>query len=113
MVDFKLQVVNRDSSVRVNGSFHSEADDIFYRLERGSDAKLSEERLLLFESSSKSKIRDLLSGGVDLVVVISSEFLVQEPLSLLDLGDIFSDTGSNEVVLEPAIGSFDLASGLG
>ena len=46
------------------------------------------------------------------MMVVSLEFLVQDPLSLLDLGDIFSDTGSNEVVLEPAIGSFDLASGL-
>jgi len=46
------------------------------------------------------------------VVVISSEFLVEDPLSLLNMGDIFSDTGSNDVVLEPGIGSFDLASGL-
>jgi hypothetical protein len=61
----------------------------------------------------KSEIRDLLSGGMNLVMVISSEFLVQDPLSLLDLANIFSDTGSNEVVLEPAIGSFNLASGLG
>ena len=34
-------------------------------------------------------------------------------MSLLDLGDIFSDTGTDEVVLEPAIGSLDLTSGLG
>jgi hypothetical protein len=61
----------------------------------------------------KSKIRDLLSGGVNLLVVISSELLVKDYLSLLDLGDIFSDTGSDEVVLEPAIRSFNLASGLG
>ena len=45
-------------------------------------------------------------------MVISSEFLVENPLSLLDLGNIFSDTGSNEVVLEPAVRSLDLASGL-
>ncbi len=113
MVDFNGQVVNRDSSVRVNSSFHPEAKDIFYRLERGSDFKFSEERLFFFESSLKSKIRDLLSGGVNLVVVISLEFLVENPLSLLDLGDIFSDTGTDEVVLEPAIGSLDLTSGLG
>jgi hypothetical protein len=81
-------------------------------LERGFDFEFSEERLFLFESFLESKIRDLLSGGVNLVVVISSEFLVEDPLSLLNMGDIFSDTGSNEVVLEPAIGSFDLASGL-
>jgi len=60
----------------------------------------------------KSKIRDFLSGGVNLVVVISSEFLVKEFLSVLDFGYIFSDTGSDESVLEPAVGSFDLASGL-
>ena len=46
------------------------------------------------------------------MMVISSEFLVQDPLSLLDLGNIISDTGSNEVVLEPAIGSLNFASGL-
>jgi len=81
-------------------------------LERGSDFEFSKERLFLFEGSLKTKIRDLLSGRVNLVVVISSEFLVKDFLSLLDLGDIFSDTGSDEVVLEPAVGSFDLASGL-
>lgn len=60
----------------------------------------------------KSKIRDLLSGGVNLAIVISSEFLVKDLLSVLDLGDIFSGTGTDEVILEPAIGSFDFASGL-
>jgi hypothetical protein len=61
----------------------------------------------------KSEIRDLLSGGVNLVVVISTEFLVQDPLSLLDIGDILPDAGSDQSILEPAIGSFNLASGLG
>jgi hypothetical protein len=81
-------------------------------LERRFDVKLSKERPLLFESSLESKIRDLLSGGVNLVMVISSEFLVEDLLSLLDLDDIFSDAGSDEVILEPAIRSFNLASGL-
>jgi hypothetical protein len=61
----------------------------------------------------KSEIRDFLSGGVNLVVVISTEFLVQDPLSLLDIGDILPDAGSDQSILEPAIGSFNLASGLG
>jgi hypothetical protein len=43
----------------------------------------------------KSEIRDLLNGGVNLVVVISTEFLVQDPLSLLDIGDILPDAGSD------------------
>jgi len=29
MVDLQLEVVDRDSSVRVNGSVHSKAEDIF------------------------------------------------------------------------------------
>jgi hypothetical protein len=61
----------------------------------------------------KSKIRDLLGGGMNLLVVISTEFLVQDPLGLLDVGDVLPDASPDESVLEPAIGSFNLASGLG
>ena len=43
-VDFELKRVDRDFSVRVYGSIHSEAEDIFCRLERGRDFKFSEER---------------------------------------------------------------------
>jgi hypothetical protein len=48
MVYLKLEVVDRDSSVRINGSVHSEAEDILYGLIRGFDCKFSEERLPLF-----------------------------------------------------------------
>jgi hypothetical protein len=49
---------------------------------------------------------------VKLLVVISVEFKIKNPLSLFDLFDILSDTGADESVLEPTIGSFDFASGL-
>jgi len=61
----------------------------------------------------KSQIGDFLGRGVKLLVVISVEFMIKSPLSLFDLFDIFSDTGADESVLEPTIGSFDFASGLG
>jgi len=48
MVHFKSEVVDRDSSVRINGSVHSEAEDILHRLIRGLDYEFSEERLILF-----------------------------------------------------------------
>ena len=41
---FKLHVVDRDSSVRIDGSIHSETEDIFSRLERGLDLEFSKER---------------------------------------------------------------------
>jgi hypothetical protein len=48
MVEFELEVVDRDFPVRINGSVHSEAEDIFYGLIRGFDRKFSEERLSFF-----------------------------------------------------------------
>ena len=49
---------------------------------------------------------------MDLVVVISVEFLVEDSLCVVNIGDILPDTGSDQSVLEPAIRSLDLASGL-
>ena len=49
---------------------------------------------------------------MNLLVVISVEFVVKNPLGLFDSFDVFSDTGADEVVLEPTIGSLDLTSGL-
>ena len=48
MIDFELEIIDRDFSVRINRSVHSKAEDIFDRLIRGFDAKLSEEGFFLF-----------------------------------------------------------------
>jgi hypothetical protein len=61
----------------------------------------------------ESQVRDFLSRGVNLLVVIPVEFMIKDPLGVFDLFDIFSDTGADESVLEPTVGSFDFASGLG
>jgi hypothetical protein len=45
-------------------------------------------------------------------VIISVEFMVKNPLSLFNFGDLFSDTGSNESILKPSVGSFHFALGL-
>jgi hypothetical protein len=60
----------------------------------------------------ETQIGDFLGCGVKLLVVISVEFMIKNPLSLFDLFDIFSDTGADESVLEPTIGSFHFALGL-
>jgi len=82
-------------------------------LVRGFDLKGPEERTFFFESFLEPQIGDFLGGGMDLLVVISVEFMVKNPLCLFDFGDILSDTGSDESVLEPTIRSFNFASGLG
>jgi len=113
MIEFQLEVVDRDSSVRVNSSVYSKAEDIFDRLVRGFDLKGSEERAFFSESLLESEIGDFLCSRVDLLIVIPVEFEVKNRLGLFDLGDILSDTGADESVLEPPIGSFNFASGLG
>jgi len=60
----------------------------------------------------ESQIGDFLGGGVNLLVIISVEFVGKNPLGLFDFGDILSDTGSDKSILEPTIRSFNLASGL-
>jgi hypothetical protein len=113
MVDLQLEIVDRNSSISVDGSVQSKAEDIFDRFIRGFDVKGSEERAFFSESLLEPEIGDFLGGGVELLVIIAVEFMVKNPLSLFDLGDILSDTGSDESILEPAIGSFNLTSGLG
>jgi len=113
VVDFELEVVNRDSSIRINGSIHSKTEDIFDGLIRGFDLKGSEERPFFLEGFLEPLVGDFLCGGMDLLVVIPVEFVVKNALGLFDLGDILSDTGSDETILEPTIGSFNLTSGLG
>jgi hypothetical protein len=108
-----LEIVDRNSSIRVDSSIQSEAEDIFDRFIRGFDLKGSEERAFFSESLLEPEIGDLLSGGVDLPVVISVKFVGENPLGVFDFGDILSDTGSDETILEPTIRSFDFAPGLG
>jgi len=50
---------------------------------------------------------------VDLAVVVSMDFLAKNVLGRFNIGDIFSDTGSNQMVLEPTVRPFDLAFSLG
>ena len=47
-MDFELEVMDRDLSIRVYSSIHSETEDILGGLEGGSDFEFSKERLLLF-----------------------------------------------------------------
>jgi len=60
----------------------------------------------------ESKIRDLLSGGVNLPAVVSMEFLIQGPLNLVDIGDILPGVGSDQSIFELPVRSLNLASGL-
>lgn len=50
---------------------------------------------------------------MDLVIVVAIEFSPEDLPGFVDELDIFSGAGADESILEPAIGAFDLAFGLG
>ncbi len=50
---------------------------------------------------------------MNLAVVIPMDFLPKDLLGWFDGGDIFSDAGSNQMVLKPTVRSFDLSFRLG
>jgi hypothetical protein len=60
----------------------------------------------------KTKIRNLLGGGVNLLMVIAMDFLSKDLLGGFDVADLFSDTGSDEPVLKPPVGAFHFPFGL-
>jgi len=49
---------------------------------------------------------------VDLTVIIAVDFLSKDVLGWLDSGNVFSDAGSDKVVLKPTVGPLNLAFGL-
>jgi hypothetical protein len=58
MIELELEVVDRDSSIRVDGSVHPKAEDIFDRFIRGFDLKGSKERPFFSESLLEAEIGD-------------------------------------------------------
>jgi hypothetical protein len=60
----------------------------------------------------KTEIRNLLSSGVNLSIVISVDFLPKDLLSRFDIGNIFSDTNSNQPVLKPTVRALHFSFGL-
>ncbi len=57
--------------------------------------------------------RDLSGGGMDLMVIITVDLMIENFLGVLYVSDVFPHTCSNEPILEPPIGSFNFAFCLG
>ena len=49
---------------------------------------------------------------MNLLIVIAMDFVPEDLLGGLDVGDIFSDTGSDQAVLKPAVGALHFRFGL-
>jgi hypothetical protein len=75
-------------------------------------SKGAEEADAGFSSMIKPQAGDLAGDGVDLVVVVAVDFIAQDAADFFQVGKLFQGAGTDNTILEPAIGAFDLALGL-
>lgn len=59
-----------------------------------------------------TNIRNLLGGGVNLSEVVSMDFMPEDLVGGFDFGDTFSDTDSDQPILEATIRTFHFPFGL-
>ena len=93
--------------IRIDGTIEAQTKNIFHRLEGWFYHKLPEQGFVLFQRSLEPIVRDLLGRRVDLVVIVTVDLMVENTLGVVDVGDVFAHTGSNESILEPPIGTFN------
>ena len=105
----ELQVIERDSAISIYGALDAEAEEVFGRLEGRRQCEGPEERLLGPERSLEAQIRDFAGRGVDPLIVVVMDFLREEAIGVTDRRDVLPQAGPDEVVLQPAVGPFDLA----
>lgn len=108
----ELQGVERDSAIGIRRALDADAEEVLGRLEGRRQRERPEERWLGLQRLLEAEGRDLARGRVDPAVVVVVDFRGQELVGLSEGRDIFPDTGPDEVILQPAVGPFDLPLGL-
>ena len=112
VVEFQLQIVDRDRAVVVNDPVHPEAKDVFKGFKRRRDKEFPEDVLLFSEGSLITKARDFFGGGMNPFVIILMDLAEQDLIGRGDGFDVFPGTDTDDMILQPAVGAFDLAFGL-
>jgi hypothetical protein len=113
-VDLELQGVEGDSAVSIGGSLEAQAKDILDGLMGRFDAEGPEKGLVAPKGLLKTEGRDFQGGGVDLAVVITMDFMMEDGLGLADIRDVIAHAGAVQMIfLKPAIRALDFSFGLG
>jgi len=77
------------------------------------DGEFAKEVISGLSCLCEADVGDFTCRGVELMVVIAMDFVSEDRANFFQGGEFFIDTGPNDPILEPAIGSFDLTFGLG
>jgi hypothetical protein len=105
--------VKIDPPIGVDGSCFAKAKDVFRGSVRRRDSKGAKEALAGSEGSLEADLRDLACGRMNPLMVISIDFLTQDRTDLIESDELFPGGCSDDVILDPAVGTLDFSLGLG
>ena len=71
--------------------------------------KRTEEAVAGFSGVLETQAGDLAGGGVDLVVIVTVDFVSQNAADIIQGGEVLQGTGADDAILEPAVRTLDLA----
>ena len=112
VVEFELQIVDRDRAVVVNDPVHPEAKYVFKGFKGRRNEEFPEDILLFPQGSLIAKMRDFFGGGMDPFVIIIMDLAEQDLVGFGDGNDVVPGADADDMVLQPAVGAFDFAFGL-
>ena len=102
-----------NASVSIDESGLPEAEDVLWRGVGLGQGEGTDEAVARSAGFVEWKAGDLLGCGMDLLVVVAMQLLFQDSANLFPGADSLQGTSADDAVLEPAVGPFDLALGLG
>ena len=111
--DFDLVVEERNLPIAVDHPGLSQAKDVLGRRVWFGQGEGTEQAVACSPGFLEADAGNLLGDGVDLMIVVAIDLVSQDRSSFFKGGDVLIDTRSDNSVLQPAVGPFDLAFGLG
>lgn len=107
----EAQIVEGDSAIGIDGPLEAVAENIVECLVGLWNDKGPEETSLLLSGFFETQRRDLSGRRVNSLVPVLIDFPIQNFPSLLDRPDSVPHARSDQMILKPAIGPFDLSLG--
>lgn len=111
--DREIEGVQGDFTIGVDGAGITQTEDVFRFLEGFFDAEGVKEAMIFLEGSLQADNGEFTGSAVDALGVVGVDFLVKDFSSFTNFCDSFSRANAHQMVLQPPIGTFDLALGLG
>lgn len=97
--DFDGVVEEGDSSIAVDDSGLSQAEDVFGRGVGFRQGERLKQAVARFSGFPEADVGDLFGSGVDLAVVVAMDFLLEDGSDVFHFRDVLESTGTSDAIL--------------